>query len=57
MSPSGIETIVGNLPKQQTYIVGSIFDSGMADFDQKVAFLNLVDLENLFDLNKSKRFL
>ena len=57
MSPSGVETIVGNLPKQQTYIVGSIFDSGLADFDQNVAFLNIKDLENLFELDESKRSL
>ena len=57
MSPSGVETIVGNLPKQQTYIVGSIFDSGLADFDQNVAFLNIKDLENLFELDESQRSL
>ena len=55
MSPTGIETIVGNLPKQETYIVDSIFDSEIADFDQNVAFINLNDLENLFDLNKKNR--
>ena len=57
MSPAGVETIVGNLPKQQTYIVGSIFDSGLADFDKNVAFLNIKDLENLFELDESKRSL
>ena len=55
MSPSGIQTIVGNLPKQETYIVDSIFDSEIAEFDLNVAFLNLSDLENLFDLNSSER--
>ncbi len=55
MSPTGIETIVGNLPKQETYIVDSIFDSEIADFDQNVAFINLNDLENLFDLKKENR--
>ena len=55
MSPNGIQTIMGNLPKQETYIVDSIFDSEIADFNQNVAFINLNDLENLFDLKKSKR--
>jgi lipoprotein-releasing system permease protein len=55
MSPTGVQTIVGNLPKQKTYIVDSIFDSEIADFDQNVAFVNLNDLENLFDLKTSKR--
>ena len=57
MSPSGVQTIVGNLPKQETYIVDSIFDSGLADFDQNIVFINIKDLENLFDLDESKRFL
>jgi len=55
MSPTGIQTIIGNLPKQKTFIVDSIFDSEIADFDQNVAFINLNDLENLFDLKNSKR--
>ena len=57
MSPSGVQTIVGNLPKQEAYIVDSIFDSGLADFDQNIAFINIKDLENLFDLDESERFL
>ena len=52
MSPSGVGTIIGNLPKQQTFIVSSIFDSGLADFDQNIAFININSLENFFDLNK-----
>ena len=55
MSPTGVETIVGNLPKQKTYIVDSIFDSEIADFDLNVAFINLDDLESFFDLKSSKR--
>jgi len=55
MSPTGIETIVGSLPKQESYIIDSIFDSEIADFDQNVAFINLNDLENLFDLKKENR--
>ena len=56
MSPMGINTIVGNLPKQEAYIVDSIFESGLNDFDQNVAFINIYDLENLFDLKKENRF-
>ncbi len=55
MSPTGVQTIVGNLPKQKTYIVDSIFDSEISDFDQNVAFINLNDLESLFDLDSSNR--
>ena len=55
MSPSGVGTIIGNLPKQQTFIVSSIFDSGLANFDQNIAFININSLENFFDLNKKDR--
>ena len=55
MSPAGVQTIVGNLPKQKTYIVDSIFDSEIADFDQNVAFINLNDLESFFEIEDSKR--
>ena len=55
MSPTGVGTIIGNLPKQQTFIVSSIFDSGLADFDQNIAFINITSLENFFDLNKRDR--
>ena len=48
MSPAGIETIVGSLPKQETFIISSIFDSGLADFDSNIAFINLTTLENFF---------
>ena len=55
MSSSGIETIIGNLPKQNTFIVSSIFDSGLADFDANIAFINLKTLEEFFDLKKKDR--
>jgi lipoprotein-releasing system permease protein len=55
MSPVGIETIIGNLPKQKTFIISSIFDSGLADFDANIAFINLNTLETFFDLEKEKR--
>ncbi len=55
MSPSGIQTIIGDLPKQETFIVESVFDSGLKDFDLNIAFININDLESLFDLEKSQR--
>ena len=54
MSPVGIETIIGSLPKQETFIINSIFDSGLADFDANIAFINLNTLESFFDLEKEK---
>ena len=31
MSSVGVETIIGNLPKQKTFLVSSIFESGLVD--------------------------
>ena len=50
MSSSGVQTIVGSLPKQETFVISSIFDSGISDFNQNIAYINLISLENLFDL-------
>ena len=55
MSSSGIETIVGNLPKQKTFIVGSIFESGLADFDNNIIFVNLETLEEFSNLYSKDR--
>ena len=55
MSSAGIETIIGNLPKQKTFIVSSIFESGLIDFDNNIAFINLETLEEFLNLNKDKR--
>jgi lipoprotein-releasing system permease protein len=55
MSSTGIRTIIGDLPKQQIFIVSSIFDSGLADFDRNISFINISTLENLFDLNTQDR--
>ena len=53
MSPSGVETIIGNLPKQKSFIVTSIFNSGLMEFDNNIAFINLNTLEEFFgyDIN------
>jgi len=55
MSSAGIETIIGNLPKQKTFVVSSIFESGLADFDNNIAFINLETLEEFFNLEKKNR--
>ncbi len=55
MSSSGIQTIIGNLPKQKKFTVVSLFDSGVIDFDNNVAFINLVTLEEFFNLKPKKR--
>jgi len=55
MSSSGVETIIGNLPKQKKFIITSIFESGLADFDNNVIFLNLNTLEEFSNLSSDDR--
>ena len=55
MSSVGVETIIGSLPKQKTFLVSFIFESGMADFDNNIAFINLETLEEFFNLDVSNR--
>ena len=57
MSSSGVETIIGNLPKKKTFTIISLFESGLADFDNNIAFINLDTLVEFFNLNKSDRIL
>jgi len=55
MSSSGIETIIGNIPKQKTFTIISIFESGLVDFDNNIAFINLSTLEEFFNLDQEDR--
>jgi lipoprotein-releasing system permease protein len=55
MSPSGVETIIGNLPKQKNFIITSIFNSGLAEFDNNIAFINLNTLEEFFGYDANNR--
>ena len=57
ISPSSIMSPVGSLPKQKSFIVDSIFESEIHEFNQNIAFLNLNDLEDFFNFNKSDRYL
>ena len=55
MSPSGVKTIIGSLPKKKIFTVISLFESGLADFDNNIAFINLDTLDEFFNLNKDNR--
>jgi len=57
MSPSGVRTIVGSIPKQEIFKISSIFDSGLSDFNENVGYINLETLEGFFDKTKDQRFL
>ena len=55
MSSTGIETIIGSLPKQKTFLISSIFESGLAEFDNNIAFIDLKTLEEFFNLDQEDR--
>ena len=55
MSPSGEETIIGNLPKQEIFEISNIYESGLIDFDRNVAFMNIENVESLLNLNSNQR--
>ena len=57
MSPSGVETIIGSMPKQKTFQITSVFNSGLADFDNNIALINLDTLDDFFDFDKKDRSL
>ena len=56
MSTSGVQTLVGNFPRQEKFKVISIFDSGISEFNENVAYINLSKLENFFDKDEKNRF-
>ena len=55
MSPSGVETIIGSMPKQKTFEITSIFNSGLADFDNNIALINLDTLDDFFGFDQKDR--
>ncbi len=57
MSPSGVKTIVGTLPRQEVFKITSIFDSELSEFNENIAYINLFSLENLFNISKNERYL
>ncbi len=43
--------------KKKTFTIVSLFESGLADFDNNVIFINLDTLEEFFNLNEKDRYL
>ena len=56
ISPSGVQTLVGSFPKQKLFKIISIFESGLSEFDENIAYINLNTLENFFDKKREDRF-
>jgi len=57
MSSAGIQTIIGTLPKQESFTISSIFNSGFAEFDQNVIFMPVEDAISFFEASNDDLFL
>ena len=57
MSSAGIQTIIGSLPKQESFTISSIFNSGFAEFDQNVIFMPVEDAILFFEASDDDLFL
>ena len=55
-SPSGVQTLIGSLPKQVSFLIISIFESGLSEYDENIAYINLKTLEDFFDKDPDNRF-
>ena len=53
MTSAFINTPIGGLPKQETFKIAGIFNSGFFEFDQNVVFVNIDDALSLF--NKTEK--
>lgn len=50
MNPDGPSTAFGTLPKQKSFVISSIFKSGVFQFDQNVIFMPLGEAQEFFKL-------
>ena len=49
MSSAFVATPLGNLPKQESFNVAGIFNTGFIEFDQNIIFLTMEDALSIFD--------
>ena len=54
-SSSGVDTIIGSIPKKKSFTIVSLFESGLVDFDNNVAFINIDTLDEFMNLSKNDR--
>ncbi len=52
MSSAFVTTPFGGIPKQETFTIAGIFNSGFYEFDQNLVFLSLADTLSVFDKSK-----
>ena len=51
MSTSSLQTPFGNLPLQDKFIISSVFDTGLAEFDRNVIFVPIENANSLFEIS------
>jgi lipoprotein-releasing system permease protein len=50
ISPVGAPSVVGMLPRVRRFVVVGLFDSGMAEYDASLAYMDLANAQEFFDL-------
>ena len=50
VSPAGVPTLVGVIPKVRRFAVVGLFDAGMIEYDSALAFVGLADAQRFFAL-------
>ncbi len=55
MSTALIATPFGGVPKQDTFIIKGLFNTGFYEFDKNFVFLSLSDTLSIFDKNKNEQ--
>ena len=54
MSTSNLQTPFGNLPIQEKFIISSVFNTGLAEFDQNVIFMPIENATSLFEISDTE---
>ncbi len=55
MSTAFIATPLGEIPKQDTFIIKGLFNTGFYEFDKNFIFLSLADTLTIFDKSKNEQ--
>jgi len=53
VSPFGSMTPMGMMPKMQEFVVKGLFDSGMYEYDSKLAYISIPEAQKFFGLGNS----
>ena len=54
MSTSSLDTPFGEIPKQETFVISSVFSSGLAEFDHNIIFMPIKNSILLFDAEEEE---